>query len=104
METNGEIHIFDIEHVILGALVSWEASEVGGNYSFRECSDIDEDGATVAQRFFKKIVKGVSTKTLQINDGKYTCHKCGRSIAFEEQTKDYDCCFRDFKLRVLFFS
>jgi len=68
MEPGGEIHTFDVEHVILGTMVSWEAKEVGGNYSFRECSDIDENGAVVAQRLFKKIVKGVSAKALSVSD------------------------------------
>ena len=33
----------DYEHVILGTVVSWDANEIGGNYSFRECSDVDEN-------------------------------------------------------------
>lgn len=30
--------------------------------------------------------------------GTYTCPKCGKSVDFEEQSKDYDCCLSDFKL------
>lgn len=68
IEPGGKMHTFNIEHVILGTLVSWDAYEVGGEYHFRECSDIDENGTVVAQRFFKKIVKGVCTKSLKIRD------------------------------------
>lgn len=68
MEPSGDLHTFNIEHVILGDIVSWDAYEVDGNYSFRECSDIDENGAFVAQRFIRKIVKGVSTKSLRVDD------------------------------------
>ena len=41
MEANGDIHTFDIEHVILGTLVSWKAREVGGN--FLESIETDDD-------------------------------------------------------------
>lgn len=87
MEPNGEIHTFDIEHTILGTLVSWDAIEVGGNYSFRECSDIDENGAVVAQRFFKKIAKGVSMKSLQIDDmpASNLLHKDGRTYSIGDK-------------------
>ena len=68
IEPGGKMHTFNIEHVILGDLVSWDAYEIGGEYHFREISDLDENGAVIAQRFFKKIIKGVCTKSLKIRD------------------------------------
>ena len=32
IEPDGAIHIFKVEHIILGAIVSWDAYEQGGNY------------------------------------------------------------------------
>lgn len=87
MEPGGAVHTFDIEHVILGTLVSWEATEIAGNYSFRECSDIDENGAEVAERFLKKIVKGVCTKSLAIEDNRASnlVHKDGKTYRIEDK-------------------
>jgi len=65
MEPDGKIHNFEIEHVVLGAIVSWEANEIDGNYHFRLISDVEEDGTTIASKFFRKIVDGVCTKTLE---------------------------------------
>jgi len=64
MEPNGEIHSFEINHIIRGDIVSWEAIEKQGSYEFKEISDIEDNGTKVAKRFFKKIVDGVCTKTL----------------------------------------
>ena len=87
MEPGGAVHTFDIEHVILGTLVSWEATEIAGNYSFRECSDIDENGAEVAERFLKKIVKGVCTKSLAIEDNRASnlVHKDGKTYRIKDK-------------------
>ena len=69
---DGEIHTFNVEHIILGSIVSWEAREVNGDYSFKEISDIRSNGSEVAQRFFKKIFDGVNNKTLELASfGKY---------------------------------
>ena len=35
IEPNGKIHTFEIEHVVLGGIVSWEANEKDGEYRFR---------------------------------------------------------------------
>lgn len=64
MEPDGVMHTFKVEHVILGSIVSWDAYEQGGNYHFREISDIDANGTGSAQKFFQKIVEGVCTKSL----------------------------------------
>ena len=42
----------------------WDAFEQNGIYHFREISDIESIGAAAAQRFFRKIVEGVCTKSL----------------------------------------
>ena len=64
MEPSGILHSFHIEHMVLGDKVSWDAYEVDGNYHFREMSDAETNGAAVAQKFFRKIVNGVCTKSL----------------------------------------
>ena len=56
MEPSGILHTFHIEHMILGDRVSWEAIEVEGLYHFRELSDAETNGATVARQFFRKII------------------------------------------------
>ena len=63
-ETNGRLHTFHIEHIIMGNTVCWDAFEQNGIYHFREISDIESNGAAAAQRFFRKIVEGVCTKSL----------------------------------------
>ena len=65
MEPDGKMHTFKVEHVILGAIVSWDAYEQGGDYHFREISDIDANGTATAKKFFRKIVDGVCTKSLR---------------------------------------
>ena len=65
IEPNGKMHTFEIEHIVLGSIVSWEANEIDGEYRFRLISDVDEDGTAVAQKLFRKIVDGVCSKTLQ---------------------------------------
>ena len=68
MEPNGRCHTFHIEHMIMGDTVCWDAFEQSGNYHFREISDIEANGAAVAQKFFRKIVEGVCTKSLCEDD------------------------------------
>ena len=68
MEPNGRCHTFHIEHMIMGDTVSWDAFEQSGEYHFREISDIEANGAAVAQKFFRKIVEGVCTKSLCEDD------------------------------------
>lgn len=63
-EPNGKLHTFHIEHIIMGDTVCWDAFEQNGNYHFREITDIESNGAAAAQRFFRKIVEGVCTKSL----------------------------------------
>ena len=64
MEPTGELYTFEVNHIILGDIVSWEAIEQQGGYEFKGISDIEDNGTEVAKRFFKKIVDGVCTKTL----------------------------------------
>ena len=87
IEPGGAHHTFEIEHMIMGELVSWEAREVGGGYKFRETSYIDENGAKVASRFFKKIVKGVCTKSLEISDypASNLVYRDGKSYRLKEK-------------------
>ena len=63
-EPNGRLHSFHIEHMIMGNTVCWDAFEQNGIYHFREISDIGVNGAAAAQKFFRKIVEGVCTKSL----------------------------------------
>ena len=63
-EPNGNLHIFRIEHMIMGDTVCWDAFGQNSIYHFREISDIESNGAATAQRFFRKIVEGVCTKSL----------------------------------------
>ena len=63
-EPNGSLHTFHIEHMIMGDTVCWDAFEQNGIYHFREISDIGSNGTESAQRFFRKIVEGVCTKSL----------------------------------------
>lgn len=63
-EPNGSLHTFHIEHMIMGDTVCWDAFEQNGIYYFKEISDIGSNGTESAQRFFRKIVEGVCTKSL----------------------------------------
>lgn len=65
IEPGGKMHSFEIEHIVLGSIVSWEANEIEGEYRFRLISDVDEDGTAVAQKLYRKIVDGVCSKTLE---------------------------------------
>ena len=67
-EASGTFHTFNVAHIILGSIVSWEANEVGGEYRFRHISDIRNNGAVVAQEFFRKIAEGVNCKTVNLSD------------------------------------
>ena len=64
-ETDGKMHSFRIQHLILGGIVSWEAQEVGGNYHFEDVSDLNDNGSDIAQRFFRKIMNGVLYKSIE---------------------------------------
>ena len=68
MEPNGRCHTFHIEHMIMGDTVCWDAIEQNGGYHFREISDIEANGAGAAQKFFRKVVGGVCTKSLCEDD------------------------------------
>ena len=65
IEPNGAMHTFQIEHMVLGPLVSWDAIEQGGHYHFKESSNVEANGSATAQMFFRKIVDGVCTKSLE---------------------------------------
>lgn len=80
IEPGGNIHTFEVNHIILGSIVKWEAREKVKNYEFKEISDIEENGAIVAQRFFKKIVDGVCTKTLETSEGLF-----GKTLSLKEK-------------------
>ena len=101
LEPSGAVHAFEIEHVILGSIVSWDAYEKNGNYHFREISDIDDNATVVAARFFQKIVDGVCTKTLQeydmpasnlaYDDGRcYGLKDKGTINVIEDEGRDYE--------------
>ena len=64
-DSYGTLHTFKVEHIILGSIVSWEAIETGGDYSFKVISGISDNGTEVAKRFFHKIAEGVNNKTLE---------------------------------------
>lgn len=80
IEPDGKMHSFEIEHIVLGSIVSWEANEIDGEYHFRLISDISENGTTAAQKLFRKIVDGVCTKTLEEN-------KSDRGFSFSLKSK-----------------
>lgn len=63
-EKSGKLHTFKVEHIILGSIVSWDAEEIKGDYSFRLISRITDNGTEVARSFFHKIVDGVNNKSL----------------------------------------
>lgn len=80
IEPGGKLHTFEVNHIILGSIVTWEAKEKHGNYEFRVISDIGENGAEVAQKLFKKIIDGVCTKTLDISNGAF-----GKSVSIKDK-------------------
>lgn len=71
IEPGGKMHSFEIEHVVLGSIVNWEANEIDGEYCFRLISAVDEDGTAAAQKLFRKIVDGVCSKTLEEHISKW---------------------------------
>ena len=100
MEPSGTLHTFHIEHMVLGDRVSWDAYEAEGNYHFREMSDAETNGAAVAQKFFRKIVNGVCTKSLYeancpvdnlvYRDGKYIgLREKGTIHIIEDEDRNY---------------
>lgn len=97
IEPNGKIHTFEIEHVVLGGIVSWEANEKDGEYQFRLISQTGEDGADTAQKLFRKIVEGVCTKTLEEHKGEwstsYFLKSKGNISIIEDEDRDYDTAF-----------
>jgi|GEM_PF-3385343 hypothetical protein len=97
IEPNGKIHTFEIEHVVLGGIVSWEANEKDGEYRFRLISQTGEDGADTAQKLFRKIVEGVCTKTLEEHKGEwstsYFLKSKGNISIIEDEDRDYDTAF-----------
>ena len=64
-EKNGNVHQFELNHLILGAIVSWEANETGGGYHVKEISHIDDDTGVVINRFYQKIITAVRSKTIE---------------------------------------
>ena len=66
-DKSGERHTFKVEHIILGSIVSWDAEEIKGDYTFRLISKITDNGTEVARRFFHKIVDGVNNKSLSVS-------------------------------------
>ncbi len=97
MEPNGKLHTFEIEHVILGGIVSWEANEIGGDYQFRQISNVDENGAVVAQKLFHKVVDGVCTKTMEAHKSdlgaSYSIKSKGEIYITEDEDRDYEPAF-----------
>ena len=97
IEPGGKMHTFEIEHVVLGGIVSWEANEKDGEYQFRLISNIEEDGAATAQKLFRKIVEGVCTKTLEEHKGEwstsYFLKSKGNITIIEDEDRDFDIAF-----------
>lgn len=103
-EADGKLHIFHIEHMVMGDTVSWEAFEQKGNYHFGDISNIAMNGALAAQRFFRKIVEGVCTKSLIEDDfpadnllhrdGKYlSLNDKGTINIIADENRDYQVAF-----------
>ena len=97
IEPNGSMHTFEVEHVILGGIVSWDANEKDGNYQFRLISHVGEDGAATAQKLFRKIVDGVCNKTLDIHKSdwgtSYQIKAKGNILITEDEDRDYEPAF-----------
>jgi len=92
MEPGGKMHSFEIEHVVLGVIVTWEANEIDGDYQFRMISDVEQDGTMVARKFFRKIVDGVCTKTLEEYKSGFATHyslKSKGNIRITEDDEDF---------------
>lgn len=94
IEPGGRIHTFEIEHVILGEIVSWEANEKDGDYQFKLISDTGEDGAVTAQKLFRKIVEGVCTKTIEEHKSdwgtSYSLKSKGTIRIIEDENRNFD--------------
>lgn len=43
MEPTGELYTFEVNHIILGDIVSWEAIEQQGGYEFKGISDMEDN-------------------------------------------------------------
>jgi hypothetical protein len=86
-EPNGSLHTFHIEHMIMGDTVCWDAFEQNGIYHFREISDIGSNGTESAQRFFRKIVEGVCTKSLCESEQRTDnlLHRDGKYISLRDK-------------------
>lgn len=93
IEPDGKLHTFEIEHVILGGIVSWEANKKDGDYQFRLMSHVGEDGVATAQKLFKKIVNGVCNKTLDEHKGAggttYQIKSKGNILIIEDEDRDF---------------
>lgn len=93
IEPNGQMHTFEIEHVVFGGIVSWEANEKDGDYQFRLISDVEEDGAFTAHKLFRKIVEGVCNKTLEEHKGQwntsYSLRSKGNITIIEDEDRDF---------------
>lgn len=97
IEPGGRLHTFEIEHVVLGGIVSWEANEKDGDYQFRLISNTEENGAVVAQKLFRKIVDGVCCKTLDEHTSdwgtSYQIKEKGNIRIIEDEDRDFDPAF-----------
>ena len=91
-EPNGSLHTFHIEHMIMGDTVCWDAFEQNGIYHFREISDIGSNGTESAQRFFRKIVEGVCTKSLCESEQRADnlLHRDGKYISLRDKGEKQD--------------
>jgi len=72
VDSDGKSHVFDINKRIMGTGVFWEAIEVNdGNYNgyqFEVQADMDGDQHEAVQRLFNKIHKGLSKKSIEVED------------------------------------
>ncbi len=65
MDDEQELHLFHLEHSILGALVHWEAKEEGSCKTISLITDVDEPASRGIKIFYQKIVASVSSRTIE---------------------------------------
>ena len=70
-EPDGAIHTFHVQHLILGAIVSWEAVELTGKYEVRWVSRLSSELQDQVSDFYQRIVESVMTKTVKKQESEH---------------------------------
>ena len=70
-EPDGTIHTFHVQHLILGAIVSWEAVELTGKYEVRWVSQLSSELQDQVSEFYQRIVESVMTKTVEKKESEH---------------------------------